>query len=120
MPAIRYRLNSCAAMAEAFPSDNPVEIRTYNGEWERLKWLGFVCESGSKMIEFSRRGKMRAHEVTNGPGLGSREWRTLSGGEYVVVIIIPLKSGYGVYGLVDKYGWPVIKGDDKPVLKLVG
>lgn len=120
MPAIRFRYNGSSALAENFPCDAPVEVRTRTGEWERVKWQGFVCEAGAEMIDYIKYGAMKAGDVTNGQGIGSRDWRALAGNEYVVVIITRVQRGYAVFGVVDKNGWPIIKSDDKPKLKLVG
>lgn len=118
MPCLNYRWNGCAVRVDDIPRGE-VDVLQVNGEWKRVPWLGFVCEKGAKMLSVSRPGKIRAARVSNGSLMTAREWRTLSGDEYVLGMLCPLHDRFGVFAVVDKDGWPIVKGSKKPPLKLV-
>ncbi len=87
--------------------------------------MGVICEAAAERVPGISRVKIRAHEVTDGDGLGKCEWRRLEKGEHVLGWRCFLADGnQGVYGIVDKDLWPIIVGEQRrrstPRLKVAG
>lgn len=83
-----------------------------------VDWMGFMCLAGTHHME-GKIGKIFAFEVTNGPGkyAGQGDWRPVRRDERVMGWIVSCRgadSKFGVYGIVDQDGWPIIIKDKLP------
>lgn len=85
--------------------------------------MGMICEHAAQTLPGLGFAKIRAHEVTDGDGIGVCHWLALKKGEYVYGWLVRLKSGIGVYAIVDSNLVPIIIGDHgrkgAPKLKLI-
>lgn len=121
MPAIRYSYNKvCAVVLNEEPC-GIAEVKGKLGEPIRVDWFGFVCERGVKMIQNARKAKILAGEVTNESGFAC-SWHAVRSHQYVMGLIVLQSTGneqYGVYGIVDKHGWPIVRSEGEPHLTLL-
>lgn len=120
MPAIRYNFGAITPLATSNPGDSehPIEVSGRGGEPRCVRWMGFICLTGTHYIE-GKTGKIFAFEVTNGPGqyAGQGDWRPVRKDERVLGWIVSYSksdSRFGVYGIVDQDGWPIIIKDKLP------
>lgn len=120
MPAIRYNFGAVTPLATANPgeAEHAVEVASRGGEPRCVRWMGFVCLAGTHYME-GRLGKIFAFEVTNGEGRYAKEgdWRKVRKDERVLgwIVAYPAgESGFGVYGIVDQDGWPIVIRDKLP------
>ena len=123
MPAIRYYHQCTFAVVDHSPSSRWVEVRKRDGSFERLPWLGMICEHAAEILPGLGYAKIRAHEVTNGDGIAGCTWHKLTEGQYVLGWRSQLHEGTGVYGVVDRNLVPIIIGTHgrkgSPKLKLI-
>lgn len=104
-----------------------MDVRLRGGEFTQMLWLGMICEGAAEMLPGKGYAKIRAREVTDGDGLSHCEWRKVEEqrGEYVLGWrSVTFGGEVGVYGVVDRLGWPIIVGTHgrkaSPKLVLVG
>jgi len=126
MPTIRFRAHGfvCAQLLPEVPDGETAYVRNKlkasgSPTWAPVRWMGYVCEVGSKSMSWARAGKLNASAVTNGNGFCG-EWVELKAAEYVRAVIVQLDdSNFGAYAVVGKDCWPIILSDTKPLLSIV-
>lgn len=117
MPAIRYVSSNigCVVGPVRNRGDGWVDIRLQDGKFKRLPWLGFICEAGLRFIPDGAFAKMEAIEVTVDDGSYGSQWNRLEPNQFVLcwrVIHSNLGSStWGIYGIVDSTGYPIVKTD---------
>jgi hypothetical protein len=115
MPAIRYRHHAAAALLlpvhEKIKGMVGAQLLLKNGDFDRIRWYGFICEHGVRAIGDGVYGKLMADAVSNGSGYGG-EWRDLLHDEFVLAWRV---TGYygetpvnGAYAVVGSDGWPIV------------
>lgn len=126
MPAIRYRAHGfiCSVVLFDVPDGDTAYVKNKLKEsgsptWSPVRWLGFVCQRGANSFSWARRGKLIASAVSNGNGV-SGSWKELGAGDYVEAKILQLdESTFGVYAIVDKDLWPIVRSETTPLLTIV-
>lgn len=115
MPAIRFLFNGVMALATVPPEENHfIEVRMHNGKPARFEFLGFICRHGINLLSDGSYAKMIAVEVSNGDG-NHGDWRRVEDNQVALVWrVLHSKRGFknwGVYGIVDAEGWPIVVTD---------
>ena len=124
MPAIRIFHQCVYRVVDHLPNASAVvDVRLRDGGYQRLPWLGMICEHAAERLPGVGYVKIRAIEVTAGDGIARCEWRQVADGQHVLGWRVETLSGQAVYGVVDSSLWPIIIGDrgrkGAPRLKLV-
>lgn len=87
----------------------------HNGKLERFEFMGLICRAGINLMPDGAYAKMMAVEVTNGDGRTYGEWRSVEQNQVVLAWRVLHKArghaSWGVYGVVDNQGWPIVVED---------
>lgn len=112
MPALRYRKNgSFVIVSHATNSRSDFVGVLKSGEPVPVQWLGFLCVPATKHI-IGKPAKIAGNEVSSDDGGLGSVWHPVGREEFVLGWMIEryIKGQIipGVYGVVDKNGWPVV------------
>lgn len=112
MPAIRYMNSGVPDVASHRSRLHRVDVLSKLGERISVNWLGFICEYATHHIG-GRAGKILALQVTSDDGYQGSRWIKVEAIEVVAGWLVELYDEptiqYGVYGVVNAEGWPIIK-----------
>ena len=112
MPAIRFYCQCVYQVADYRPSSKAVEVRARDGQYVTLPWFGMICEPAARLLPGLGYAKIRAVEITDGDGVSLCRWRRLQAGEHVLGWrSLAHSTQPGIYGVVDRDGWPLVVGD---------
>lgn len=126
MPSIKYRAHGfvCSiCLSEVAETGDIVfvknKIKPDSAEESPVRWLGFICRTGSRTLSWAKPGKIVASAVTN-TNIVSGNWRSVSEDEYVAAMIVQIdESTFGAFAVVENDGWPIVKSESKPLLEIV-
>lgn len=126
MPSLTYRAHGfvCSVHLSEIPEPGDTayvknKLRQDAQGDSPVRWLGFICKTGSRALSWAKPGKIVAKAVTN-TNIVSGQWRELSDDEYVAAMIVQVDdSTFGAFAIVENDGWPVVKSESKPLLTVV-